>query len=193
MAAPTPSSAMPVLLLPGWQNSGPSHWQSLWESAHGDLRVEQHDWMHPLRGDWIVRLEEVLLGYADLGKAPVLLAAHSLGCLLVAAWAAHSRNTHLVHGALLVAPGDPTSAASQGALHSWLPVVQQPLPFPAILVGSQDDPYCSFERARDFAQACGCRFIDYGARGHINADSGLADWPEGRQWLDSLRAPHPTA
>ncbi|MBI5907735.1 MAG: alpha/beta hydrolase, partial [Burkholderiales bacterium] len=39
-----------VLLLPGWQNSGPDHWQSLWERVHGYQRVEQHDWMRPLRG-----------------------------------------------------------------------------------------------------------------------------------------------
>ena len=40
-----------VLLLPGWQNSGPAHWQSLWQARYGYLRVEQHDWMQPLRGD----------------------------------------------------------------------------------------------------------------------------------------------
>src|SRR5665647_3719102 len=92
----------PVLLLPGWQNSGPDHWQSLWETAHGYQRVEQHDWLRPLRGDWIARLEDVLLQQ----KAPAVLVAHSLGCLLVAAWAAHTRNPQLVKAALLVAPGD---------------------------------------------------------------------------------------
>ena len=96
----------PVLILPGWQNSGPGHWQSRWELAHGYRRVEQHDWLRPLRGDWIARLEEVLLdGDAD---APVVLVAHSLGCLLVAAWAAHSKNTRRVKATLLVAPGDVT-------------------------------------------------------------------------------------
>ena len=73
-----------VLLLPGWQNSGPRHWQSLWEREHGYTRVDQHDWMRPRRGDWIARLEEVLL--AQTG--PAVLVAHSLGCHLVAAWAA---------------------------------------------------------------------------------------------------------
>ena len=46
-----------ILLLPGWQNSGPEHWQSRWEAAHGYQRVEQHDWMRQLRGDWSARLE----------------------------------------------------------------------------------------------------------------------------------------
>ncbi|MEO6626825.1 MAG: alpha/beta hydrolase, partial [Burkholderiaceae bacterium] len=94
-----------VLLLPGWQDSGPGHWQTEWESRHGYLRVVQHDWMHPLRGDWIARLEEVVLAQSAAGT--IVFAAHSLGCLLVAAWAAHSRHTALVQGALLVAPGDP--------------------------------------------------------------------------------------
>ena len=91
-----------VLVLPGWQGSGPAHWQSRWEARHGHQRVEQHDWMRPLRGDWTARLEEVILAQ----PRPVLLAAHSLGCILTAWWAAHSRHTQRVAGALLVAPPD---------------------------------------------------------------------------------------
>ena len=91
-----------ILLLPGWQNSGPDHWQSRWETAHGYQRVEQHDWMRPLRGDWSVRLEETV---AD-ADGPVVLAAHSLGCILTAWWAAHTRHAAKVRGALLVAPGE---------------------------------------------------------------------------------------
>ena len=49
-----------TLLLPGWQNSGPDHWQSRWEALHGYHRVDQHDWMRPLRGDWSARLEETV-------------------------------------------------------------------------------------------------------------------------------------
>ena len=96
------TAAPRILLLPGWQNSGPGHWQTRWESVYGDHRVEQHEWMRPLRGDWSIRLEEEVLA----SPGPVVLAAHSLGCILVAAWASHSRNTHKVRGALLVAPGD---------------------------------------------------------------------------------------
>jgi predicted alpha/beta hydrolase family esterase len=171
-----------VLILPGWQSSGPAHWQSRWEALYGDVRVEQHDWMRPLRGDWIARLEDVLLAQ----NGPSVLVAHSLGCLLTAAWASHSRNTHLVSAALLVAPGDPDQPELQAALKSWSPVPLNRLPFKSIVLGSQDDPYCSFSRARNFAQAWGSEFIDYGARGHINAESGLGDWPEGRALLARL-------
>ena len=50
-----------VLILPGWQSSDAGHWQTLWEASHGYRRVEQHDWMRPLRGDWSARLDEVVV------------------------------------------------------------------------------------------------------------------------------------
>jgi uncharacterized protein len=176
-----------VLILPGWQNSGPAHWQSRWEALHGYVRVEQHDWMRPLRGDWIARLEEVLLDQAAINPQPCVLVAHSLGCLLVAAWAAHSRNTHLVKAALLVAPGDAAREELRPVLTSWAPVVMQRLPFKSILLGSQNDPYCSPEQAQAFASAWGAEFIDYGAAGHINGESGLGDWPQGHEILMRLK------
>jgi len=173
-----------VLILPGWQSSGPLHWQSRWEALHGYERLEQHDWLRPLRGDWIARLEEVLLARAT----PVWLVGHSLGCLLVAAWAAHSRQTARVAGALLVAPGDPELPSLRPVLRSWAPVQQTRLPFPALLLGSSHDPYCSLARAQQFASDWGARFVSLGARGHLNADSGLGDWPEGHHMLRQLQA-----
>lgn len=173
-----------VLLLPGWQNSGPGHWQSRWEALHGYERVEQHDWMHPLRGDWTARLEETVVD-AD---APVVLVAHSLGCILAAWWAAHSFNAQRVQAALLVAPGDVERPNLAEQLPGWAPIARQALPFPALLVGSQDDPYCSLQRAQGFANDWGARFVDCGERGHINADSGLGDWAEGHALLRSLLA-----
>ena len=171
-----------VLLLPGWQNSGPGHWQTEWERLHGYQRVQQHDWMRPLRGDWSARLEEVV---AD-APGEVVLAAHSLGCILTAWWAAHTRHANKVRGALLVAPGDVERPELATQIPGWAPIARQVLPFPAVLVGSQDDPYCSFERAQTLAGAWGARFVDSGPRGHINADSDLGDWPEGHALLRAL-------
>ena len=175
-----------VLTLPGWQNSGPLHWQSRWEAAHGYQRVEQHDWLRPLRGDWISRLEDVLLTGAQ--DEPVVLVAHSLGCQLGAAWASHSKNTHRVKAALLVAPGDPEREALRPVLASWSPVAMQRLPFASVLIGSENDPYCSAERAHQFADAWGADWVNAGLQGHLNADSQLGDWPEGHAQLQKLRA-----
>jgi hypothetical protein len=169
-------------MLPGWHGSEPKHWQTLWEERHHYRRVEQHDWRKPLRGDWIARLEDVVLSCEE----PAVLVAHSLGCILVAAWAAHSRNTQRVKAALLVAPADVERAGVRDQLPSWSPIELQALPFPSVLVASRTDPYCEFERARLFAHAWNAQFMDYGDCGHINADSGLASWPEGHVLLQDL-------
>ena len=174
-----------VLLLPGWQGSGPGHWQSRWELLHGHARVEQHDWQTPRRGDWLARLEETVID----APGPLVLVAHSLGCLLVAAWARHSRHAARVRGALLVAPADLEQSAAAPRLPGWTPIVRERLPFSSWLVASQDDPYCTFERAQELARSWGSRLVDAGARGHLNAESGLGDWPDGleliRPWLDA--------
>ena len=173
-----------VLILPGWQNSGPDHWQSRWELAHGFTRVDQHDWQRPLRGDWIARLEEVLLGL----DGPAVLVAHSLGCMHTAAWAAHSRNTHCVKAALLVAPPDVERDDLRQMLPSWAPVPLQRLPFPTVVMASSNDPFCDALRAEGFAAAWGSRFINAGPQGHANAASGLGDWPDAYRELQQLMA-----
>ena len=184
-----------VLLLPGWQNSGPEHWQSRWERTHAYERVQQHDWMRPLRGDWIARLQDVVLGHvaqqAPGTPADIVLAAHSLGCMLVAAWAANNPLARHVRGALLVAPGDPQREEVAAALPSWFQTPDTRFPFPTLLLCSHDDPYCSFERAQEFARTWGSQFIDYGRCGHINADSGLGDWPQGHAMLMQLAGASP--
>jgi predicted alpha/beta hydrolase family esterase len=59
------------------------------------------------------------------------------------------------------------------------------------VVASQDDPYVTLARARAFAGAWGAAFVDAGPRGHLNAASGLGDWPEGRRHLEALLARTP--
>lgn len=173
-----------VLLLPGWQNSGPGHWQSRWEALHGFARVAQDDWLWPRRGDWMARLEDTLLD----GDGPALLVAHSLGCHLVAAWAGHSRHTARVAGALLVAPPDVERANLPPQVQTWAPIHRQPLPFASTTVLSADDPFCDAARSLQLAAAWGSEIVSLGAAGHINADSGLGDWPEGIGLLQALAA-----
>ncbi|MEY2953323.1 MAG: hypothetical protein RLZZ401_1410 [Pseudomonadota bacterium] len=180
---------MHTLILPGWQSSGPDHWQSRWQALHGYVRVEQHDWLRPLRGDWMMRLDETLLALP--AHESVGLVAHSLGCLLVAAWASHSRLTARVRSALLVAPGDAERPELQPLLPSWSPIPLSRLPFGSLLVASRNDPYCSLDRAQALASAWGSGFVDLGERGHINAGSSLGDWPDGHSLLCQLQSANP--
>lgn len=182
-----------VLLLPGWQNSGPEHWQSRWQALHGWQHVEQDDWQWPRRGDWMARLEETLLAPGATGRppAPVLLVAHSLGCLLAAAWAGHSRCVERVAGALLVAPPDLDRDDAPPQLFNWRGRERRPLPFRSLVVYSEDDPYCSPDAARTMVADWGAGAVSIGRRGHINGASGLGDWPQGLAMLDALAAGRP--
>ena len=172
------------LLLPGWLDSGPTHWQSRWEALYGCERVQQDDWVWPRRGDWMARLDEVL--QAD--PRPSALIAHSLGCHLVAAWAAHSQHTARVRGALLVAPPDTEREDMPPNLFNWRPIVRAKLPFASLAVISSDDPYCMPSRGATMARDWGSAVSTIGPRGHINGDSGLGDWPEGWALLQSVAA-----
>jgi uncharacterized protein len=171
-----------VLLLPGWLDSLPAHWQTRWQSLHGFEKVEQDDWQWPRRGDWMARLDDVLLA----GERPALLVAHSLGCHLVGSWAAHSRHTARVSGALVVAPPDTERDDMPPQLFNWRPDTRSRLPFASIAVISADDPFSDAARGRAMATAWGSEIVDIGPRGHINGDSGLGDWPAGLALLRRL-------
>ena len=173
-----------ALVLPGWLDSGPGHWQTRWEALHGYERVQQDDWTWPRRGDWMARLDEVL--QAD--PRPAVLLAHSLGCHLVAAWAAHSRHRALVRAAWLVAPPDLERVDLPPQLASWRPAIRRPLGLPALLVCSDDDPFASEAASLRLAADWQVPVWSLPGRGHLNAESGLGDWPEGLQRLEALLA-----
>jgi predicted alpha/beta hydrolase family esterase len=179
-------AATPVLIVPGLGNSGPEHWQSLWEAEEpGFRRVEQRDWETPDCREWVLRLEETA---AEAGPEAVI-AAHSLGCATVAHWALQSERT--VRGAFLVAPSDVEAPwYREAGLSGFDPMPLQPLPFPSLVVASSNDPYLSLKRAREFARAWGSRLVEVGDDGHLNTASGHGPWPEGRrlfgEWLREL-------
>jgi predicted alpha/beta hydrolase family esterase len=170
-----------VLILPGLGSSGPTHWQTLWEQQHNFTRVEQEDWDHPSKSAWVKKLEAALDELPD----PAIVVAHSLGCAVVAH--AAKRAHKQIAGALLVAPADvEDEERTPEATRSFSPLPNKPLGFPATVVASRDDPYIAFERAAHFADVWDARFVDAGAVGHINADSGLGDWPDGYRLLQDL-------
>lgn len=175
-----------VLILPGWQNSGPHHWQSLWQEQNPSFRrVEQRNWETPALKDWLDNI------HAEVHRAaPVVFVAHSLGCVAVAHWAqTPMARAGMVKGALLVAPADVEREDTPDPLKPFAPVPLQPLPFPSIVVASSDDPYLSVQRALAFAGAWGSQFIDIGAAGHVNGESGLGDWPDGKRLMRLLMEP----
>lgn len=180
----TPAQAT-VLIVPGYTNSGPAHWQTLWQRDHPEyVRVEQRDWDHPQRTEWVATLD-VAIASATL---PVALVAHSLGCMTVAHWAAQatSEETQRVTGALLVAPVDPDLLAAHPDIGGFETVPAERLPFRSIVVAGADDPYASQDVSRRLAEAWGSEFVPLGAVGHINNDAGFGPFPLGEELLATL-------
>ena len=170
----------PVLILPGFGGSGPAHWQTRWEALHPEFRrVQVPDWNQPDLDVWVKALGEAA---ASLGEPPVIV-AHSLGCLVVAHFAGRGGRAR---AALLVAVPDPSCPAFPPEARSFAGVPLEPLGFRSRVVASHNDPYGSFEFSARCAQAWGSELSDVGRLGHINADSGLGDWPEGEPLLSGL-------
>jgi uncharacterized protein len=141
-------------------------------------------WDTPHRNAWVTKLDQAIRN----AQAPVVLAAHSLGCLAVAWWAALAGQPFgwPVAGALLVAPADVDRPGVRRELSGFGPAPNRPLPFPSIVVASTDDPWISLEKARDLAGGWGSFFVDAGPQGHINAASGIGWWEEGQALLDRV-------
>lgn len=174
-----------ILTVPGLGGSGPSHWQTLWEQSRPDtLRVELGMWDTPHRNSWVTRLDQAIRA----AQAPVVLAAHSLGCLAVAWWAELSGQPFAwpVAGALLVAPADVDRPGVRPELAGFQPTPTKLLPFPSIVVSSSDDPWISLDKARSLATSWGSLFVDAGPQGHLNAASGIGWWEEGQALLDRV-------
>lgn len=174
-----------LLIIPGLGNSGPTHWQSIWERERDDCRrVDLGMWDRPHRNTWVNKLNQAI---AEADR-PVVLVAHSLGCHAVAWWNALERpgEDGKVVGALLVAPPVVEGAPIDGRLAAFAPLVRERLPFPSILAASRDDPYAGFGHARKMARLWGSRLVDTGWIGHINANSGIGNWPFGLHLLNRL-------
>ena len=169
---------MRFIIVPGWRDSGPGHWQSLWAGRlPGVVRVQQDDWLNPDREAWVATLARTIL----LQDEPVVVVAHSLGCIATA---------HLppdvaarIRGALLVAPADPERRA---VLSDFAPVPFQKLPYRNVLVASSNDPFCPVRLAGAYARAWGSEFVRLQQAGHINIESGHGEWPLGLALLQSL-------
>ncbi len=175
---------MRILIIPGFNGSGPDHWQTLWEKQYGGERVSQRDWTRPDVEEWVASLDAALAEDAE----QVVLVAHSLGCLTVAHWTqTHPGNTARVRGALLVAPPDVESAANiPASMRKFALNRQIQLPFSSILVGSENDPFMTATAAKRLSRLWGCRFVNAGAVGHINTDSKHGPWPQGEALLRDL-------
>jgi uncharacterized protein len=169
------SNGVRIVIMPGLQDSGPTHWQSRWQALYPEFeRVRQDDWETADLDRWAESLDAVVRA----SNKPVIIAAHSFGCLASVQCA--SSGIPNLAGALLVAPADPAKFGLEERLEHLS------LPIPSILIGSQNDPWMDCERAARWAGRWGSDFLNAGNLGHINADSDIGDWLFGLAQLQRL-------
>jgi predicted alpha/beta hydrolase family esterase len=163
-----------LVLVPGFKDSGPDHWQTLWQhQLPAFQRITQKRWDNPDIELWIAAIQRLI----TQRNRPAVLIGHSLGALASTCLAADRHP--LVAGVFLVAPAEPVRFEAEDR------VPQQSLGVPAIVAASHNDPIMRFARAEHWCRIWQADLVDLGDAGHINAEAGFGPWPHG---LDVLLA-----
>lgn len=174
------SSETTILVIAGYEGSDSAHWQHrLVNKLTSAQLVEQDDWLF---GSLPVAVDRIVLA-VSLAPNPVVLIGHSVGCCLVA----HAVKAldvagiaQKVKGAFLVSAPDPAIVKTLSGIDPLLAIVPlEKLPFPALVISSSNDPFCSQEVSKSLATGWGADWSDAGAAGHIDHSSGHGPWPEG--------------
>jgi serine hydrolase len=191
------AEAPTILVVPGLRDHVAQHWQTLLAARLQDERrpvrsvtpMGRDDLSCAARVEAIEREARAIAG-------PMVIVAHSGGCISVAHWAKRTRRA--VHAALLATPPDfetpmPAGYPSLDALSAggWLPVPRERLPFRSILAASRNDPLSSCDRVMALAAAWGSELVDLGAVGHLNPASGYGEWPGADGFIEALSRPAP--
>ncbi len=163
------------LIQPGWGDSDQEHWQSRWLRRLGERaeKIEQQDWYFPQLGEWEMTARQVIAQQ----RTPVVLVAHSLGCILSAKLLAQPLSP--IIGAVLVAPADIERPDVPEQTKNFAPISRAALTVPALVVSSSNDPFCREERAAEFAKTWGADLWPLNDAGHINTSAGFGVWSEG--------------
>lgn len=177
--------AVTVLLVPGLRDQVASHWQTLLEErlrnqGHAVASVPPMGRIDLQCANKVAAIEKAVRTI----DGPIVLVAHSGGCIMVAHWASQTQQAHRIHAALLATPPDfeqpmPEGFPTQQALQQggWFPVPLGLLPFRSLVAASRNDPLGRYLRVAELALFWGSELIDLGEVGHLNPASGYGDWP----------------
>lgn len=188
-----------LVLVPGLRDATPEHWQTLlMAQLPGSVGVTPMG-----REDLgLNRRLDLITDAVASADGPVILVAHSAGCVMVAHWVRRAQEDAStgallpwVHAALLATPPDFEQAMPAGyptpellRTHGWLPVPMDRLPFASLVASSRNDPLASPRRVAVMAAAWGSELEDLGEVGHLNPASGFGAWPHALVLIERLRA-----
>jgi predicted alpha/beta hydrolase family esterase len=173
---PKRTSDVDILMVAGWNNSGPEHWQSRWEQRLTTARrVVQRNWERPNRDEWV----DAVVKAVSAARQPVILVGHSIGVATIVHAAPLLPKGDVIGAFLVGITGDTAIELEDAIDNHFAPIPREKLPFPAVVVASHNDPHCPFLTAEEYANSWGADFVDAGHSGHINTASGHGPWPEG--------------
>lgn len=173
-----------ILTIPGLYGSGVSHWQTKWEQLYGFERVFQDNWDDPQFDKWFVRLIDSI--HNDVLHRDVLLVAHSMGCHLVIKSLPFIKNR--VNGLFLVAPPELHNRIIKQDVSSFITDSINRTDIPGYLIYSENDPYAEPHWSKNLGVQLGIKNISVGMKGHINSESNLGCWQQGKLILNKLVA-----
>lgn len=184
------AQASTVLIVPGLRDHVAAHWQTLLAAQLPRGRTVPPMGREDL--DCARRLAAIESAIAGI-EGPVVIVAHSGGCVMVAHWARMTAHAARVRGALLATPPDFERPMPEGypgidalAQGGWLPVPREPLPFRSLVVTSDDDPLGALDRVQALARDWGSEVFHAGAVGHLNPASGFGPWPLAMDLVERL-------
>jgi hypothetical protein len=176
-----------VLIVPGLREEVEQHWQTLLANELPDARS-----VPPMGREDLdcARRDHAIEAAVSNIKGPVVLVAHSGGCIMLAHWAKHTGHGQRIQGALLATPPDFESPMPEGypsmealRIGGWLPVPRQPLPFKSLVALSQNDPLGRWDAIQTLARDWHAETVALGHVGHLNPASGFGHWPQARDLI----------
>lgn len=187
-----------IVFIPGLGGSGENHWQSIWvKKMSNTLMVDFENMDAPVLEEWLKTFNEVMSKVSE----PTVLVAHSLGCSLVAHWIKRNRDENVVEwvqgnekenevkiaAVMMVACADVDSEEhTPDIVRSFAPLPLNKMPYPSVLVISENDPYVEKERASYFAAKWSSKPIFIGNKDHISSGPLVGEWEEGQEILSDL-------
>jgi predicted alpha/beta hydrolase family esterase len=182
-----PTRTAPTVVIPGWQGSGPGHWQSWLEdelraAGRETRRPAFADLDRPDLADWCAALKTVV---ADLPPDGYDVVAHSLGAVLWLHHVAGPGGSPLAARVLLVAPPSPHTGIVEIAAFFPPPLDIDTVRRGAdgtVLVAGDDDPYLPEGIATAYGVPLKIATTVIPGGGHLNTDAGYGEWPAVLAW-----------
>ena len=166
------ASDFDILIVPRRGGAREGDWSSRWRAKLSTARFAGPP--DPAESDPGIWAKAIAAAAAEAAR-PILFVGHGEGAAAIV-HSAPTLSSADIGGAFLVAPPDSVSLERLGG--GWT-VSRRRLPWPSVVVASQNDPDGAFGAISALAAEWGAELIDAGLAGRIDEASGHGPWPEG--------------